>query len=244
MGIAVLAGIIIAIIIAWANSADKKEKKQEYLEHVYEVMKQVHTFHLKHGFDADSQDVYYGLPFILLDDKSKQIMCSPIGDEAYLIPYSKLLGYKLCENGHVREESDAFSGAVTGALIGNMIDKKYTSAGAIIGASGAGKEYIPVSDGVELLLQIEDTKEPLITMTFVKEDTDKDTEVYKQGLKDARKAEALLAVVMKQNRKGGLPDGEIHKWTFDPNNHENPEDWDENDVKQFRRALGLGENED
>lgn len=239
MFIALLIGLIIVIGFVYLDKRRKESEKQEYLEHVYEVTKQVHTFHLKHGFDAGSQEVRYGFPFILLDDKSKQIMCSPVGDEAYLIPYSKLLGYKLCENGHVRVESSAFSGAVTGALIGNMIDKKYTSAGAIIGASGAGKEYVPVSDGVELLLQIEDTKEPLITMTFVEEGTDKDTEACRQGLKDARKAEALLAIVMKQNRKGGLPDGEIHKWTFDPNNHENPEDWDENDVKQFRRDLGL-----
>lgn len=240
MGIAVLAGVLIAIIIVWTNKSEKEKEKREYLEHVYEVTKQVHMFQMKHGFvDAEPQEVIYEIPFIMLDNKSKQIMCSPAGNEAYLIPYSKLLGYKLCENGHVREENSAFSSAVTGALIGNMIDKKYTSAGAIIGASGAAREYIPVSDGVELLLQIEDTKEPLITMTFVKEDTDKDTEAYKQGCKYARKAEALLAIVMKQNRKGGLPDGEIHKWTFDPNNHEIPEDWDENDIKQCRRSLGL-----
>ena len=231
--------VIIAGVCCWLYT--KRAKDIELLrEQALKFTVQFNAFILSSGYHPENRSLTYLKPFIMLDDKAKRIVCCDGKERAAIMPYSKLIGYRLCESGHVRTEDDGFESAAAGAIIGNMIDKKYTSAGAIIGAAGKRTSHIPVSDGIELLLQTEDVACPLITLSYVNPDTDKNTEEYKDGLTKARYDEALLAIVMRHNRINTAEDGEILHWQFKPDENFASVAWkNESEENIARREFGL-----
>ncbi len=232
--------IVFGVLLYITNGFVRRRKEDvQVRESALEFSKQLNAFVEENEFESEDKQINYLHPFIKLDDESKRIFCGNGKDSAAILPYSKLLGYRLCESGHVRTEDNGFESAATGAIIGNIIDKSYTSAGAIIGAAGKHTEHIPVSDGIELLLQIEDVNRPLIALAYVTPDTDKDTEEYQKGRNEARNDEARLAIVMKQNRKNATPDGKIFHWQYKPGENIAPKGWDNRAENAARKEFGL-----
>lgn len=134
---------------------------------------------------------------LMLDDESNFLCIVDYSNDhpnSIFISHSSILSSEVYEGGTSVTQTKRLS-QIGGVIVGGLV---LGGAGAIIGGLSGKKKTSELTSDITLRLCINDTKNPIIDLQFLNEETAKNGDIYKHYSEQARRWHTILSILIKR----------------------------------------------